>query len=177
MGASLDLVELAAVGRPHGIAGEVRVHPFNPQSDLLLSLDAAWLIRPDGRRERIAIAGCRPHGEALLVRFEGVSGRDAADALKGSRLALPRDALPEAAEDECYHVDLVGLTALDAEGREVGTVIEVLAYPSVDCLLVRGGGLDREVPFLMPYVERLELAERRVVLAHLDDLETRPTRS
>lgn len=167
------LVSVGAVTKPHGIRGEVRVHLFNPESDLLLDRERVWVSKEGEPPRELAVTSARRHGKGLLLCFEGVADRDAAEALRGLEVGVPRDELPETEDDEYYHVDLVGLSVLTTEGDEVGVVVEVLAYPSVDCLLVRGGGFDREVPILLPYVHDVDLDKRRVTVAHLDDLDAR----
>lgn len=165
------LVALGAIGRPHGVAGEVRVHRFNPDSTLLCEVDVVWLER-DGEAPRPArVERARLHGPHVLLVLEGVRGRDAAEALRGAEVCVPREALPEPAEDEVYHVDLVGLTAVLPDGTRAGEVVSVLSYPSADCLLVRGEDADLEVPILPPYVERVDLDTKTVRVAHLEDLE------
>src|SRR5687767_1184159 len=106
------LVALGVVARPHGVRGELRVHLYNPESDLLLGRSRVMLSHRGETRER-EILEARRHGEALLVTLEGVASREAADALRGAELAVPRDELPPLGEGEHYHVDLIGLEARD----------------------------------------------------------------
>jgi 16S rRNA processing protein RimM len=164
------LITLGAIARPHGVRGELRVHRFNPDSTLLLELDDVWLRR-DGEARRMRIERARAHGPAVLMELEGIRGREAAEALRGAEVCVPREALPDAGDDEVYHADLIGLRAELADGTPVGEVVDILSYPSADCLLVREENVDREVPLLDPYVQRVDLEARVAVVAHLEDLE------
>ena len=170
-------MSLGAISKPHGIRGEVRVHRFNPDSKLLLEQPSVWLLRDGGPAEARRVEAARAHGPAVLLKLEGVESRDAAEALRGLEVAVPREALPPADDDEYYHVDLVGLRVVTADGEAVGEVVEVLSYPASDCLLVRGAGLDREVPLLRPYVEDIDLEAGVVTAAFLDDLQARRSRA
>ncbi|HJL15822.1 MAG TPA: ribosome maturation factor RimM [Sandaracinaceae bacterium LLY-WYZ-13_1] len=171
------LVPLGAVTRPHGVRGEVRVHRFNPDSTLLLERDTVWLRTDDAPARPMRIERARLHGELILLTFEGVRGREAAEALRGQQVCVPRAELPEPDEDEHYHVDLIGLAAVDPDGRALGEVADVLRYPSVDCLAVDADDGRREVPFVEPYVVEVDLEAERVVIAHLEDLDViRPRR-
>lgn len=164
------LIPLGAVGRPHGVRGELRIHRFNPESTLLLEVSEVWLRQGDVSR-KIRVEGARPHGPFVLVWLEGVASREQAEALRGAEVCLPREALPPPDPGEVYHVDLVGMSARTADGTPAGEVVEVLSYPSAECLLVRSDEGDREVPLLEPYVAEVDLAARVIVVAFLEDLE------
>lgn len=164
------LVALGAVARPHGVRGELRIHRFNPDSMLLLDRETVWL-RQDGREREVRVERARLHGKLVLLTLEGVRGRDAAEALRGAEVCVPREELPPPDEDELYHVDLVGLSAVREDGTAVGTVSDVIQYPSVDCLAVDSDEGRREIPLLEPYVREVDLDAGRVVLAHVEDFD------
>jgi len=176
MGSSPEpLIALGVVTRPHGVRGELRVHPYNPDSELLLSLERVWLQRGDERRP-VKITAARRHQDVFLLTLVGVGDRESADALRGFEVAVPRDVLPEPAEDEFYHADLIGLAAVGTDGSALGTVSTVIQYPSVDCLELRDDDGVREVPLLETYVPEIDLEAGRVVVAHWDDFELRPAK-
>jgi len=164
------LVPLGVVARPHGVSGELRVHRFNASSTLLLERDAVWLRRGEDVREH-RVESARLHSGFVLLRLRGVEGRDAADLLRGVEVCVPRDALPPPDPDEVYLADLVGLQARLADGSVAGEIVDVISYPSADCLLLRTGEGDREVPLLKPYVRDVDLTARTVIVEHLEDLE------
>jgi len=164
------LIPLGAVARPHGVRGELRVHRFNPDSTLLLERESVWLRR-DGDEREVRVERARLHGAFVLLTLEGVRSREAADALRGAEVCVPREELPPPDEDELYHVDLIGLPAQLEDGTAVGTVSDVIRYPSVDCLAVDTEEGRREIPVLEPYVVEVDLDAGRVVLAHVDDFD------
>lgn len=164
------LIALGAVGRPHGVRGELRVHRFNPSSTLLLELDAVWLRQGDVSRE-IRIEAARLHGDVVLLTLAGVRSREDAEALRGAELCVSRELLPPPGPDEVYHADLIGLRARTSGGTPAGEVVDVLSYPSAECLLVRSEDGDREIPLLEPYVVEVDLGAREVIVAHLEDLD------
>ena len=116
------MVALGAVTRPHGVRGEVRVHRFNPDSPLLLDREKVWLRGADGLLREMRVERSRPHGELVLYVFEGVVGREAAEALRGLEVCVPRDDLPPPDEDELYHIDL----AATAARQRRGAVLDIL---------------------------------------------------
>lgn len=148
-------VPLGVITRPHGVRGEVRVHPFNSDSKLLGRLDAVWGAHGDGER-RMAIVRARRAPKHWIVRFEGIDTMEAADALRGVELRVARDELPELDDDELYLADLVGLE-VRYEDRVVGQVTEVITYPSVVCLVVAGPEGTKELPLVPPWTAEIDV--------------------
>lgn len=165
------LIALGVVARPHGVRGEVRVHRWNPTSTLLLERDALWLKQGEALRS-VRVEESRVHGDVVLVKLAGFDGREAAEGLRGAELCLPRSELPALADDELYHADLIGSKVRTEDGADHGEVSDVITYPTAVCVLVRGPEGDREVPFVAPYIVRIE--QDIVVVAHLEDLELIP---
>ena len=165
------LVVLGVVTRAHGVYGELRVKLFNPGSELLDGRPE-FVLRVNGEARPVRVAHCRPHGaDLVLLQIEGCDSRSEAEGLRGAELCVPRSALPEPAEDECYLVDLVGLAATLPSGELVGRVQEVISYPAADVLLVQSDQGLIEVPMLEPYLVKVEIDSGRVVVNHVDDLE------
>ncbi|HEY6878478.1 MAG TPA: hypothetical protein VI299_10695, partial [Polyangiales bacterium] len=79
----VELVELAAVVRGHALAGELVLKVFNPESDLLASLREVVLRAPSGETKSYKVRSSRGSKDGVLLSLEGVSNRDAADALRG----------------------------------------------------------------------------------------------
>src|SRR5580698_1587005 len=131
-------VAVAEVARPHGVRGELRLKVYNPDSDLLTRrAGAAVRLRlPDGSERDVAVLHAREANKALLVRLAGVDDRDAAEALRGAEVCVPRDAFPPLAEGEFYACDLEGARAVLRSGEEVGRVTGLVSYPTCDALVV-----------------------------------------
>ncbi|HEX6240646.1 MAG TPA: ribosome maturation factor RimM [Polyangiales bacterium] len=164
-------IALAAVVRAHGLRGELLLKPFNPGSTLLTELERVLLKAPDGRLTSYVIDEARNHGDGQLLALKGVQSREAAEALRGHLVCVKRGDLPALEEGEVYLVDLVGLTARDARGADVGVVADVIEYPSVTCLVLQSDEGTREVPNLPRYVLSIDLETRAVVVDQLDELE------
>jgi len=172
-----ELVELAAVVRAHGLRGELSLKPFNPDSQLLRELEQVVLKLPDGGVRTLVVRGCRGHADQLILALEGVEGRTAAEALRGSLVCVPRSALPEPDEDEVYLVDLVGLEARDPSGHMFGRVEDIVQYPSIACLLVKGEAGAWEVPDTERYLIEIDLEGGFLVVDHLEELDILHTKA
>lgn len=175
--ASTELVELAAVTRAHGLRGEVQLKLFNVESELLLELGEVVLKAPDGSSSLRTLDYARRHGQSMIAKLTEVSDRNAAEALRGSVVCVDRALLPEPEEGEYYFVDLIGLRAEEEGAGSVGEVLDVIEYPSVECLVIDREGARWEVPMLDRYLVEVDLEGGRVVLqnlAELADLQPKP---
>lgn len=125
-----------------------------------------------GAGRRLTVAGTRWHKGVLLVRFDGVADRDAAELLRGELLTISADELPPPDDpDEFHDHQLVGLRAELADGAAVGTVTDVVHGPAGELLVVaREGAGDALVPFVRDIVPTVDLAAGRVVLTPPDGL-------
>lgn len=171
-----ERVVLGVVTRPHGVRGEVRVHRFHAGSTLLLEVERVLLRPKDGGVEReVRVRSSKRSGDADVLLFEGCAGPEDAEALRGAELAVPRAWLPEPAEDEHYHVDLVGLRVVE-DGTALGEVLEVIAYPSVDALRVRTERGTIEIPILEPYVVAIDAEGGAIEVANSGDFEPEASR-
>jgi 16S rRNA processing protein RimM len=154
-----DFIEIGHVARAHGVRGELRAE--GELIDALDALDRVFL--GDARREH-AIESARPAGDAWLLALDGVVDRDAAEALKGTRLYAARAELPELADDEVYVSDLVGCAVVDRAGAAIGTVAGVERPAGQEILRVaRPGGGEALVPLVEPIVVSVDLAAKRIV--------------
>ncbi len=158
-------VVLARFGAPHGVRGEIRLKSFTeiPASVVEYSpLDTA-----DGRQIRLTAARHAPGGAAdmLIVRVAGIGDRSAAEALNGAELSVPRDRLPEAAEDDFYHADLVGLAAETPSGERLGTVAAIYNHGAGDLLEIAvADAAPLLVPFTRMAVPLVDIAGGRLVV-------------
>ena len=151
-----DRVILAAVAGAHGVGGEVRLKLFAEGLDSL-------------KRHKILFAGerpltltaIRPGSAGAIARFAGIADRSAAEALRGTLLTGPRDALPPLGEGEYYHADLIGLACVDGEGAALGTVVAVENFGAGDLLEIeRPDGKRALIPFKPGFAD---LADGRIV--------------
>ena len=175
-----EWVPLAVVGRPHGVRGELRAHPFNRDSDLLMDLEEVLVRFTDGERKgeqhEVSLDSARPGNDAILVKLHGVDDRDAAEAVKGAELCVRRGAFPKLEEGEFYACDIIGADAV-LDGEVIGRIEAFTSYPSVDILVVAAQNRGRfEVPLIDPYVDEVDSVNGRVVLRTLEGLDPVPLR-
>jgi 16S rRNA processing protein RimM len=161
-----DLVVVGRVGRPQGIKGEVTVEVRTDSPDERFA-PGSVLLTDTGT---VTVESARDHSGKLVVLFEGVADRNAAEALRGTLLRVDARTLPPLEdEDEYYDSQLVGLAVQERDGTTLGTVLEVLHLPHGDVLAVERPVAEPKAPdLLVPFVKAIvpvvDLAGRRVVV-------------
>lgn len=165
-GAGPRLVFLGEFGRPHGLAGEIRLKSYTDDPGAIASYGP--LLAADGRRFTLTKTrrAAGEQADMLVVRVEGVTTREAAEALNRVALHVERDRLAPPDEDEFYLADLVGLRVEGPDGP-VGRVVAVPDYGSGELLEIApaGGGRTLLLPFTKAFVPVIDLAGGRVVIA------------
>ncbi|MES9590722.1 MULTISPECIES: ribosome maturation factor RimM [unclassified Streptomyces] len=156
---------VARIGRAHGIKGEVTVEVRTDEPELRLGPGAVLATEPAGVGP-LTIETGRVHSGRLLLRFEGVRDRTAAEALRNTLLIAEVDPaeLPKDPE-EFYDHQLMDLDVVLADGTEVGRITEITHLPSQDLFIVeRPDGSEVMIPFVEEIVTEIDLAEQRAVI-------------
>lgn len=170
-----DAVEVGRVADAFGIKGWVKVQPYAGQPDALSSARRWWVRSADdaaGLQGRLRVREVKDHGDHLVAQIDDVGDRDAALALKGWRLFMPRASFPTPEEGEYYWVDLIGLDVINRQDVMLGQVSEVFDT-GANCVLrvvrvVHGdapaepGAVERLIPFVAAYIDQVDLPARRI---------------
>ncbi|MCU0690206.1 MAG: ribosome maturation factor RimM [Polyangiaceae bacterium] len=166
-------IDIADLMRPHGIRGELRAKLHNPDSDVLFSANSVRVRLPTGSERDMPIVFARAASPGVvLIAFEGVGDRNAADALRGAVLSVPRSLLPAPSDNEFYVCDVIGARVVLVDGTPVGEVIDYRSYPTTDVLVIEGDEKRYEVPMIDDFVERVDVGAHSVVLRTIDGFES-----
>ncbi|MGJ3521584.1 ribosome maturation factor RimM [Nitratidesulfovibrio sp. D1] len=157
-----SFIEIGLVGRPHGLRGEVGVDFWADSPDLLRG--ALWLRPGRGAPRAMTVAAVRRHQGRPLVLFEGIADRSAAETLRGMRVLVPRDRLPELDEDEVYLHELLGLRVLLHDtGKALGTLDDVQMPGGQEVWSIRtADGKEVLLPAVDEFVASIDLDAREV---------------
>ena len=164
-------VVVGRIGKPHGLRGEVTVDVRTDEPERRFARGSTLRAEPPpgsaSSLRQVTVAGSRWHQSVLLLRFEEVPDRAAAESARGIvlRASIPADASPDD-PDEYYDHQLVGLAAYDEEGTALGTVAGLVHGGAQDLLRITTP--DRRealVPFVKALVPEVDLAGGRVVIA------------
>jgi 16S rRNA processing protein RimM len=159
-----DSVLLGRIVGAHGLRGEVLLHAYTATPE---DIGAYGALTDAAGRRSFAILSVRSTPKGVVARIEGVDDRTAAETLKGVELYLPRERLPApTAEGEFYHADLIGLDALDPDGKTIGKIVAVENYGAGDLLEIclAGSGKSELIPFTEAFVPHVDVAAGHVVM-------------
>jgi 16S rRNA processing protein RimM len=148
------------VAKAHGVTGELVVDVRTDDPELRFAPGAILRAKASDHGERnYVVAAVRPHGNRLLLRLEGVADRDAADALRGSLFVVDAEDLPPIDEPDTYYDhQLEGLVVRTTDGRDIGTVAEVLHTAGGELLAIdRAHAGELLVPFVTAIVTSVSL--------------------
>src|SRR5690606_4767190 len=131
-----DLIELGRIVSAYGVQGWVKIQPHSSQAEVLLQSKDWWLKAPVpltggagafAPARHCTVQASRPQGATVVARLDLSPDRNAAEALKGHTVWVPRSQFPPEEEDEYYWVDLIGCLLYgqkDGESEVIGQVVD-----------------------------------------------------
>lgn len=168
----MQRVTVARVGKAHGLAGDVSVELRTDEPELRLAAGAqVWLVtgaKGEGPEltGKYTVAASRFHSGRFIVRLAEVTGRNAAEAIRGMFIESEVDPheLPQE-EDAYYDRQLIGLSAQSVDGSSLGEIVRVDHLPGQDYLLIKGAdGRETMVPFVAEIVPAVDLENSVVTI-------------
>lgn len=154
----------------HALRGLLRFRPYQPPAPSLID-DLAVLLERRGQWREVRLTHVAPHGRnLLLLTLDDVSDRDAAEALRGTRVLVRKADLPPVDEDEFYHYELVGFAVVTVDGRELGAIADTMATGLNDVWIVRDGEREHLIPVIADVVRTIDRDARRVLIDPLPGL-------
>ncbi len=147
----------------HGIRGEVVLRTYTTDPE---DIGAYGALADEQGRRTFEITHAKATNKGVIARIKGVATRNDAEALRGTKLYVARDALPPADDGDYYHEDLIGLAVVAPDGVAIGKVLAVQNFGAGDLLEIQltGSKLTEFVPFTDPYVPTVDLAGGKLVV-------------
>jgi 16S rRNA processing protein RimM len=167
-----DAIEIGRIADAWGIKGWFKVLPYSADPEALFS-SKHWFLLPTEKGLKtfsgtlqLPVKEAKLHSGTVVACAQGIDDRNAADALRGARIFVSRANFPEAAQDEYYWVDLIGLDVINRENLNLGTVRELLSTGPQTVLvleqLVDGKTVERMIPFVSAYVDQVDIPARSI---------------
>ena len=165
-GGVVDLLVVGRIGKPQGIKGEVTVEVRTDDPDARFA-DGAKLLTDPPERGPLKVASSRSQNGRLMVAFEGVEDRNAAELLRDTLLQVDAATIPPPEDEDEFHDHVLrGMAALLPGGERLGEVVDVLHLPHGDVLVVARADNGNEVlvPFVKAMVPQVDVAARSLVV-------------
>jgi 16S rRNA processing protein RimM len=178
-----DAIEVGRILDAWGVKGWVKILPHSTAPEALFSAKSWFLQVPDAkfRPGFTAFSGTvalqldevKPHSDSVVAKISGLDDRNAAEALRGARIFLPRSSFPAASKDEYYWVDLIGLNVVNREGVALGCVRDLMATGPNSVLCVEYAAsqedgstttAERMIPFVSVYVDTVDIAGKCITV-------------
>lgn len=156
------MLVMGRIAGAHAVRGWVKIKTFTRDPDGLLSYPSWWVGR-DGAWREVMVEEAAVHGGGLIAKIAGCEDRDAAVALKGLEVSIPREQLPEGQADEYYWADLQGLQVRNLEGATLGVVTGLMETGANQVLVVEAER-ERLIPFVAAVVKSVDLAQGSMVV-------------
>ncbi len=170
------MVIMGRIVAPYGIFGWVKILPDTEAIDGLFDYDT-WWVGKDNAWQEYEIETAKVHNNVLVAKLVGVDDRDEALRCKGKQVAVPRDQLPKAGEDEYYWSDLIGLSVKNKQGIEFGKITDVFETGSNDVFVVNQDSIkiesaplalnkpsERLIPFIANVVLEVDIVARTMLV-------------
>ncbi len=156
-------VVVARIGKPHGLKGEVTVRVHTDAPDQRFVVGETFRTDPAAKGP-LTLRTHRVHNGIHLLAFDEAADRTAAEGLRGTQLLI--DAQDDDGEDDAWYADdLIGLSVVDTDGAQLGTVVELHDRPAQDLLEVRlVSGRIGYVPFVEQLVPEVDIDGGRIVV-------------
>jgi 16S rRNA processing protein RimM len=158
-----DLVIMGRVAAPYAVRGWVKLQTFTEHLDNLLDYPV-WHVGKGGNWRAYEVVEAKVHSNHLIAQLDGVDDRNAAEALQGYEVAVVRQELPAAGENEYYWDDLIGLEVVNLAGESLGKVAGLLESGAHDILKVVAGEQERLIPFTDPIVRGVDAEAGRILV-------------
>jgi len=153
-GRERKLVSLGHISGVHGIQGWVKIHSLTEPREAIFDYQP-WLLGES--LEEVRVRQGKKHGSRLIALLENTENREGAEALVNKPIAVYRDQFPKLPSGEFYWTDLLGLEVRLEDGRELGTIEQMLATGANDVMVVKGER-ERLIPFIHgQYVKQVDL--------------------
>ena len=169
--AQRGLLILGRIIGAHGIRGEVKMVCFADSWEAFRDLGRVWVGPPQGPFQPVELQRAQARDRTVVIKLAGVETAEAAAALVGYEVSVPRAEAPPLPDGLFYHYDILGLEVQEGE-RILGIVCEIVQTPAHDVYQVRGATGAWMLPATRSHIRRIDLAAGRIEIEPNMDLVT-----
>lgn len=159
-----DLICVGIISSPHGINGHIKIKYYTENPKGIISYGTVY----NKEREIVNLKYKGISNKLAIYEVENISDRNEANLLKGEYLFVKRKALPKLKNDEIYHIDLIGLKAINKKSQIIGTIENVSNYGAGDILEIKNKKKSFLVPLISKNLDSINLKKKSICLSNLD---------
>ncbi len=161
-------LSIGVLSKVHGLNGELRFIVLTNIPELLEDLDEVFLYSDKEKRGfYLEVESIREGPKSLLIKFAEFDTREDAEKLVGFEVYVPKDKLPELAEDEYMYDEIEGCEVFE-DGEDIGKVVDIIDTGANEVLVVRKDKKEKLVPFIKDYVEDVDLEKKEIKVRKME---------
>jgi len=162
----LKRFKLGQIVNAVGLKGESKVYPYTDYKERFEELDSLYIENTVYKIEKV-----RYMGEMAIIKFAGVSDRNAAEALKGKYLYIDRENARKLGEDEYFVPDLIGLQVKDEAGENIGELCDVIQNSAQDVYEIKmPDGKTFMIPAVGEFILKVDMDNREMVVRLIEGM-------
>ena len=164
-------IVIGKVSKPHGVRGFLKVVPETDEPDRFNLLSEVAVRLPFSQKiEHYTIENVSVNNGFILLKFDVINTRDAAESLRDCELIIDRSECLPLENGSYYIFDLIGLEVVDSSGQHLGELKEVLQYPAHDVYVVKSGDNEVMVPAVAEIVKGIDLKAGKITIDPLNGM-------
>jgi len=161
----MDWISFGRLGRTHGLKGELKFSPNDPEEVDSLS---GQIVRM--KENEVKVQSIRGANVPFIIKFEGIDDIDSAKLLTGTEVFAKREHLKPLPEGEYYRFEIEGLAVFDEEGQPYGVIEEIIPTGSNDIYVVRNGDQEWMLPMIDTVVKSIDLEQKKLIFHRIEGL-------
>ena len=161
----MDWISFGKVGRTHGLKGELKYFPNDPEEVDSLRGQIMRL-----KEKEVKVQSIRGAKVPFIIKLEGVDDIDSAKLLTGTEVFAKREHLKPLPEGEYYRFEIEGLAVFDEEGQPYGVIEEIIPTGSNDIYVVRNGDQEWMLPMIDTVVKSIDLEQKKLIFHRIEGL-------
>lgn len=162
-------IAIGRIGRPHGLRGEVVVHVLTDFPERFESMKEVYVGHADSPECR-QVTGTRWHKDRVLLSLQGCDSRTSAESLRGLLIQIPIEDARQLHDNEYYPHQLLGMDVVTVDGEDLGRISDILYTNANDVYVVVGPRGQTLLPAITDVIQRVDLAEGRMIVTLIPGL-------
>lgn len=165
-----DFVAVGYVEKAHGIKGELKIQPLTDHPSRFGVLRSVQVEMRDGQTRVHEIEGAQVRSRCVILKLAGVDSRDAAAALRGAYINIPREDVLPLEDGDFYYFEVIGFEVATVEGQRLGIIEEVMDLPANAVLKVNEGDKEYLIPVIPEVIDTVDREGERIIINPISGL-------